>query len=67
MSAVSDSPIEHQKRVLTSVIDEAVREELVSDAEAEQLRRRLDSIESMASIDRFWNDLCAEYELLEPA
>jgi hypothetical protein len=64
---MSETPLEYQKDVLSTVVDEAVHEGMTSEAEAERLRNRLESIESMQSVDQFWDDLSQEYELLEPA
>ncbi|WP_306052753.1 hypothetical protein [Natronococcus wangiae] len=64
---MSETPLEYQKDVLATVVDEAVHEGMTSESEAEQLRDRLESIESMQSVDQFWDDLSQEYELLEPA
>ena len=65
--SMSETPLEYQRDVLETVVDEAVREGMTSEAEAEQLRNRLESLESMRSVDRLWDDLSQEYELLEPA
>ncbi|WP_293028363.1 hypothetical protein [Natronococcus sp.] len=64
---MSETPLEYQRDVLETVVDEAVSEGMTSEAEAEQLRNRLESLESMRSVDRLWDDLSEEYELLEPA
>jgi hypothetical protein len=64
---MSETPLEYQKTVLETVVDEAVDTGLTSEREAEQLRDRLESVESMRSIDRLWDDLSQEYELIEPA
>lgn len=64
---MSETPLEYQRDVLETVVDEAVSEGMTSEAEAEQLRNRLESLESMRSVDRLWDDLSQEYELLEPA
>jgi hypothetical protein len=64
---MSETPLEYQRDVLETVVDEAVSEGMTSEAEAEQLRSRLESLESMQSVDRLWDDLSQEYELLEPA
>jgi hypothetical protein len=64
---MSETPFEYQKTVLETVVDEAVDTGLTSEREAQQLRDRLESVESMRSIDRLWDDLSQEYELIEPA
>jgi hypothetical protein len=64
---MSETPLEYQRDVLETVVDEAVSEGMTSEAEAEQLRSRLESLESMQSVDRLWDDLSQKYELLEPA
>lgn len=64
---MSETPLEYQKYVLATVVDEAVDEGIASEAEAQQLRDRLESIESMQSVDKLWDDLVQKYELLEPA
>ncbi|WP_394739425.1 hypothetical protein [Natronococcus roseus] len=64
---MSETPLEYQRDVLETVVDEAVSEGMTSEAEAEQLRHRVESLESMQSVDRLWDDLSQEYELLEPA
>ncbi|ELY58616.1 MULTISPECIES: hypothetical protein [Natronococcus] len=64
---MSETPLEYQRDVLETVVDEAVSEGMTSEAEAEQLRDRVESLESMRSVDRLWDDLSQEYELLEPA
>ncbi|AGB37657.1 hypothetical protein Natoc_1863 [Natronococcus occultus SP4] len=64
---MSETPLEYQRDVLETVVDEAVSEGMTSEDEAEQLRNRVESLESMQSVDRLWDDLSQEYELLEPA
>ncbi|MDG5759062.1 hypothetical protein QA600_06880 [Natronococcus sp. A-GB1] len=64
---MSETPLEYQRDVLETVVDEAVSEGMTSESEAEQLRHRVESLESMQSVDRLWDDLSQEYELLEPA
>jgi hypothetical protein len=64
---MTETPLQYQKEVLETVVDEAVASGLTSETEAEQLRDRLESLESMRSVDRLWDDLSQEYELLEPA
>ncbi|MFU8869323.1 hypothetical protein [Natronococcus sp.] len=64
---MSETPFEYQRDVLETVVDEAVSEGMTSEAEAEQLRDRLEALESMQSVDRLWDDLSQEYELVEPA
>ncbi|ELY56823.1 hypothetical protein C491_12490 [Natronococcus amylolyticus DSM 10524] len=64
---MSETPLEYQRDVLETVVDEAVSEGMTSKDEAQQLRHRVESLESMQSVDRLWDDLSQEYELLEPA
>ncbi|MDG5821030.1 hypothetical protein [Natronococcus sp. A-GB7] len=64
---MSETPLEYQRDVLETVVDEAVSKGMTSETEAEQLRNRVESLESMQSVDRLWDDLSQEYELLEPA
>ena len=60
---VSDSPIEYQKSVLTDVIDEAIREGVISTDEGTTLQQRVSSIDSLTEADQYWNTLFDEYDL----
>ncbi|ELY93996.1 hypothetical protein C483_04934 [Natrialba hulunbeirensis JCM 10989] len=62
---MSETVLEYQKDVLATVIDEAVYVGSASEAEAAQLHDRLADAESMQSVDRLWDDLSQEYEVLE--
>ncbi|OIB55975.1 hypothetical protein [Natrialba sp. SSL1] len=62
---MSETALEYQKHVLATVIDEAVYVGSTSEAEAERLHNRLADVESLQSVDQFWDDLSREYEVLE--